>query len=237
MGGDLATRNAQGLRARAVRSVATFVSALHAFLGNARRVGERPGRNRQPRGGHDARGAAGIDFCSDVGRMMQASASYEEAFGMARRRAAGTFPECSGALYTAPGPGEKLEMVAAWGNDAGCGNCFDPADCRVARSGEAQLAAADMACARRQQSLRAPSLCMPIKAHGSVLGVLMLQEGAVAGSLAASRPVAAGFAEQIGISLANMRLRDMLRKLSGSDPLGYANKSRPGTSPAQAQQI
>ena len=239
MGSHFATSNAQGLRAGAVRLGASFKRALDAILGHARSVGESPARNRQFRGiSHtNAGGAAAAETFSDVSKLMQSSASYEDAFGMARRRAAASFADCSGALYVAPIPGGKLEMVAAWGKDAGCGNCFDAADCRVTRTGEAQFAAADMACAGRQQSLRAPSLCMPIEAHGAMLGVLMLQEGAVAGSLAASRPVAAGFSEQIALALANMRLRDTLRKLSGRDPLDYANESRPQTSAVQAQQI
>jgi len=123
-----------------------------------------------------------------------------------------------------------MEMKAAWGKDAGCGDSFKAVDCRVMRSGEAQLASSDMACAQREQSLRAPSLCMPIRAQGVVLGVLMLQEGGAAGSLAASRPVVADLSDNIALALANMRLRDRLHALSGHDPLPAENNS--GSVPA-----
>jgi len=121
-------------------------------------------------------------------------------------------------------------MKAAWGKDAGCGDSFKAVDCRVMRSGEAQLASSDMACAQRAQSMRAPSLCVPIRAQGAALGVLMLQEGGAAGSLAASRPVVADLSDNIALALANMRLRDKLRTLSGRDPLPAENNS--GTQPS-----
>lgn len=162
---------------------------------------------------------------SDICKLMLASGSYEDAFGMVRRRATTTFSDCSGALYLAPERGGKLQMVAMWGKDAGCGDCFRPEDCRVLRTREFQLASPDMACAQRSQSIRTPSLCLPIKALGTVLGVLMLQEGEQKGSLDGLRPGALELTDQIGQALANMRLRDRLKKLSGHDPLPPQTRS------------
>ena len=225
---DPVVSNAEGLRAGAAKSVAAFMLALRSFLGYAGNSGGRPARDRQLLDGREAStsgGAGDAGSFADVSRLMQASASYDDAFGMIRRRAAAAFADCSGALYMTRKPGDKLEMKMAWGEDAGCGDCFDAADCRVLRSGGTQLAASDMACALRQQSLRVPSLCMPIAAQGTVLGVLMLQEGAGAGSLASLHPVAEDFADKVGLALANMKLRDTLRSMSGRDPLAQLNLS------------
>lgn len=209
-----------------------FLRMLQAFFRRARQVGtrsvrEESGRDKRERRAPRTRAAEARDpalFC-DVGKLMQVSNSYEDAFGMVRRRASTAFAQCGGALYLAQESGGKLELKASWGKEAGCGECFDAAECRVMRTGEVQLAASDMACASRQQSLRSPSLCVPIKAHGSVFGVLMLQEAVASGNLVCSRPAAEGFSDQIALALANMRLRDKLRKLSGHDPLADLNCS------------
>ena len=222
--------NAEGLRAGASKPAAALLLALRSFLGHARNIGRRPARDRQLRDSREAGtsdGACAGDAGSfaDASRLMQSRASYDEAFGMIRRCAAAAFADCSGALYLTRKPGDKLEMKMAWGEDAGCGDGFDAADCRVARSGGTRLAASDMACAQRQQCARVPSLCLPIEAEGTVLGVLMLQEGPGAGSLASLRPVADNFTDKVGLALANMKLRDTLRSMSGRDPLAQLNHS------------
>jgi len=229
---DLVASNAEGsragARAGASKPVAAFILALRSILGYARNIGERPARDRQLRDDREAStgGASGDGgFFVDVNRLMQVSASYEDAFAMVRRRAAAAFADCSGALYLMRKPGDNLEMKMSWGEEVGCGDCFATAECRVMRSGVTQFAAADMACAQRRQSLRGASLCLPIEAQGTVLGVLMLQEGASAGSLDSLRPVAEYFADNVGLALANMKLRDTLRRMSGRDPLAQLNRS------------
>ncbi|MCX7143329.1 MAG: GAF domain-containing protein [Proteobacteria bacterium] len=220
MSSHLAASNSERPWSRAVRSLAAFAQGLRNFVGYARHVGESPAIGSRARSG-------GFASFNDFTQLMQTCANYEDAFGMVRRRAAATFAEFSGALYyMAQNAGGKLELKAAWGKDTACGECLEAADCRVMRTGEAQLAAADMACASRRQSMRARSLCMPLKAHGEVIGVLMLQEGAAAGRLESSRALALGFSDQVGLALANMRMRDALRRLSGHDPLAESNDSR-----------
>lgn len=224
---DCAVSNAEGLPAGAPKPAAAFLLALRSFLGYARNIGQRPARGRQARDRLEAGtgGAGDARPFADASRLMQSRASYDEAFGMIRRHAAAAFADCSGALYLTRKPGDKLEMKLTWGEDTGCGDCFDATDCRVLRSDGTQLAALDTACARRRRSSRVPSLCLPIEAQGTVLGVLMLQEGASAGSLASLRPVADNFTDKVGLVLANMKLRDTLRSISGRDPLAQPNHS------------
>ena len=208
-----------------------FLRTLRAFFGRAREIGTRHEREEPVRArrapSERAAGTLHSEAFCDVGKLMQVSDSYEDAFGMVRRRASAAFPHCDGALYLVQESGGKLELKASWGREAGCGDCFDAAECRAMRTGDVQLAASDMACARRQQSLRSPSLCVPIKAHGAVLGVLMLQETVASGNLVCSRSAAEGFSDQIALAVANMRLRDTLRRLSGHDPLADSNHSSP----------
>src|SRR5262249_514286 len=70
------------------------------------------------------------------------------------------------------------------------------------------------------------TLCVPIMAHGEALGILALFQAsaqevrnAAAESPEAEVRLATAMAEQIGLSLANLRLREKLRMQSVRDPL------------------
>ena len=157
----------------------------------------------------------------DVSRLLQSSSDYADAYSVVQTCAAGLFGACGGALYLADAPGGQLELKASWGPVVASRASFDPADCWAIRDGETYLTAgaSDIACRHLEQPLAAPSLCVPVMGQGRALGVLLLQDRAQSGVLAALRPVAANFANQIGLALANMQLQETLRNLSVRDAL------------------
>ena len=165
--------------------------------------------------------AGSAALLGDVSKLLQSSVGYDDAFQVVRRCAAGLFADCSGALYLAGEPGNPLGLRASWGKEVGSRSSFAPGDCWAIRRGEAYLAAdqADIACAHLHQPIEAPSLCVPIVAQGSVLGVLLLEEGSATGALDSLRAVATSFSNQIGVALVNMKLQETVRNLAVLDPL------------------
>ena len=206
---------------------------LLMLLFSVRNAAAPGGRLAIGKGKSELAGAAASDDgegigLGDLGKLVQSGGNIGEAIRNARRRAMDSFAGYSGALYLGQEPGDKLEIKAAWGKDSGCGSSFDASECPVMRCADADLAAAaGIVCARKSQSTRLRTLCTPVKAHGAVLGVLMLQEGASAESLALTRPTAARMPGRGGLALVSMNLRDTLRKLSGDEPLAVAGHSRP----------
>jgi diguanylate cyclase (GGDEF)-like protein len=185
-------------------------------------VSERTAADRRPHG-MAAGGARGGNAAlpGDVGRLLQSSIDYEDAFRVVQRCAEALFADCGGALYLVQESGEQLEIKASWGKGVGSRTSFQTGDCWALRSGEAYLAAgaADIPCAHMHQPPSSASLCVPVMAQGAVLGMLLLVEDAKAGILDSLRAPAENFSNQIGLALANMKLQDTLRNLSVHDPL------------------
>ena len=172
--------------------------------------------------------AAAAALADDMSKLLQSSSDYADAYQVVQRFGAGLFHGCSGALYLAQQPGGRLEIQAQWGSSAGSGSGFASADCWALRRGESHLAAdpGAMACRHLPQPRLAPSLCVPVLGQGVALGVLVLEDDAQSGTLARMRGAARDFAGQIGLALANMRLRETLRELSVRDPhTGLFNRS------------
>lgn len=167
------------------------------------------------------RETAGPALLEEMGKLLQSSTGYADAYRVVQTCATSVFADCSGALYLAAETGTQLELKVSWGKAAGSRANFEPAECWAIRRGEAYLTAgaSDIACPHMQQPLAAPSLCVPVLGQGRVLGVLLLEDPARSGALGAVRAVAKSFASQIGLALANMQLQETLRNLSVRDPL------------------
>jgi len=167
------------------------------------------------------RETAGPALLEEMGKLLQSSTGYADAYRVVQTCATSVFADCSGALYLAVETGTQLELKVSWGKAAGSRANFEPAECWAIRRGEAYLTegASDIACPHMQQPLAAPSLCVPVLGQGRVLGVLLLEDPARSGALGAVRAVAKSFANQIGLALANMQLQETLRNLSVRDPL------------------
>ncbi len=189
-----------------------FVLFGYRFSANAKTAPADARRRRQA-------GVVGPAPLDDMSKLLQSSSDYADAYMVVQRFGAGSFPGFGGALYLAQEPGGQLDIKAEWEQRAGSSRSFAPADCWAIRRGEAYLAAgpADMACRHMQQTPPAPSLCVPVMGQGVALGVLLLEDSAQSGSLASVRAAAQNFAGQIGLALANMRLRETLRDLSVRD--------------------
>jgi len=126
-----------------------------------------------------------------------------------------------GALYLMLDTRKHLEAKASWGNPAGSEETFQRDDCLALRHGEPHLSAdgATLACRHIRARPGTSSQCLPIIAHGEVLGTLYVEANPTKTPQIADQRLAVNFANQIGLAIANMNLRDRLQGLSVRDPL------------------
>jgi diguanylate cyclase (GGDEF)-like protein/PAS domain S-box-containing protein len=156
-----------------------------------------------------------------MGELLQSCVSLRDAFAVIVGMAPKVFPELRGAIMVFDSSRKLLEVKGEW---SGCelpAKVFEPLDCWAVRTGHLHFVEAGdrtAECLHIAASERS-YLCVPILAQAEVIGAVHFQflEGQ---TLAKSDfPLASTFAEQIGLSVANIRLREALRGQSIRDPL------------------
>jgi diguanylate cyclase (GGDEF)-like protein/PAS domain S-box-containing protein len=157
-----------------------------------------------------------------MGELLQSCASLEEVFAAALGFAPRIFPAARGAVALLNASRNLAEVIGSW---AGCQlpvKEFEPTECWALRTGNPHLVeAGDLTapCAHAA-GVKHMYLCIPILAQGETLGILHLQATDVVPQLNATEiSVKATFAAQVGLSIANIRLREALRTQSVRDAL------------------
>lgn len=137
------------------------------------------------------------------------------------------FSKLSGALYVLTPANDLLEAVTSWGEGAPTAHVFVPEDCWAVRRGRGHSwssTAAGLPCPHLGPHPPDATICIPMASQGEVLGVLHL---AIRG-IDLHHPdiwgesveqLAGAVAEQIGLAITNLRLRETLRHQSIRDPL------------------
>src|SRR5579885_826187 len=179
-----------------------------------------------------------LDLLSQLTELLGSSQTPEEGYPLIGSFARQIFPSDSGALFIL-NPSRKLaESVVVWGGDLATELVFSPDDCWGLRLGKPHfIDGVDdaMLCRHFSQQPSAGYYCVPILAQGDVFALLYLETGQTEANAAEAntqitevkqRLLAATFAERIGLSLANLRLREQLRSQSIRDSLtGLFNRS------------
>lgn len=172
-----------------------------------------------------------IGILGDLARALQACQSTGEAFQVIERAIPRLFPGEPGSLGFASVERQSVEVVATWGGKVPTQLGFAPADCWAMRSGHVhsldESSPSGLRCRHLDERTPAGSICIPLLAHGEALGVLSLEfrPGAQlesqpsATSLKSRERLASALGEQIGMTLANLRLRETLRLQAIRDPL------------------
>ena len=143
------------------------------------------------------------------------------------------FPTHGGAVLARMTAGERLQVAAAWGGIAHPTE-LAASDCWALRQGQEHRHGIDGAapvCPHLVEALDqrdVPTLCIPLTAHGETLGLLTLVALADAardgpatdgGGAASADRLAAMLAKQLGLTLASLRIREVLKEQSIRDPL------------------
>lgn len=157
-----------------------------------------------------------------MGELLQSCASLEEVFAAALGYAPRIFPAARGAMALLNASRNLAEVIGSWADCQLPVMEFEPTECWALRTGHPHLVmAGDLTapCAHAA-GVKHMYLCIPILAQGETLGILHLQATDDAPQLNATEiSFKTTFAAQVGLSIANIRLREALRTQSVRDAL------------------
>ena len=180
-----------------------------------------------------------ISLLSQLGSMLQACSTLEEAYAVVAQLGQVLYPMESGGLAVLAASHNLVEVVSAWG-DQGTGEpvlpgqAFGPTDCWALRRGRIHLVEPGLAaggerslglmCQHVQSPWPQATLCVPLMAQTETLGVLLLQTAQAGAntsklSSAAGQQLAQAVADQVALALGNLKLRESLRNQSVHDVL------------------
>ena len=170
-----------------------------------------------------------ITTLSNLGDLLQACATPQEAYTVIAQSTKQLFPSDSGALFIFGESRNLLDAVAVWGDTPPDERLFSPDDCWALRRGRPYVVGdmqTGLLCGHvhRRDDIGA-YLCVPMMAQGEALGVLHVLVGHPEVSeawerlLEARQRLAPSVADHIALTVANLKLRETLRHLSIRDPL------------------
>lgn len=164
--------------------------------------------------------SARATMLAKMGEVLQSCVSQEEIL----KAAVGFAPKIfsSGGALALFNQQQNLEVVSSWSNCLVPFPIFERSDCWALRTGHTHFVPAgdDTARCVHAQSVRNSYVCIPIVAQGETLGILHFQATQDNHQLGESDlSLKNTFAGQIGLSIANIRLREALRDQSILDPL------------------
>lgn len=157
-----------------------------------------------------------------MGELLQSCVSKDEVFAAALGYAPRIFPARRGALALLNAERSLAEVAGSWNECHLATAAFELSSCWALRTGHPHLVIAGDTTApcEHASGVKTTYLCVPILAQGEALGVLHFQATEGMAAVADSEmSLQTTFAGQIGLSVANIRLREALRSQSIKDPL------------------
>ena len=167
---------------------------------------------------HQAETVALVSQAMDI---LQSCETAADAHKVIDRMAPQLFPGLSGAVYQLAASRNLLERAAAWGPEGPTANFISPTDCLALKRGRAGITQPEspLHC-QHTDGFGASYVCVPMVALNDTIGMLHLRQQATDKPLnEAQLAFAVSIAEQIALTLANLRLRETLRSQSIRDPL------------------
>jgi diguanylate cyclase (GGDEF)-like protein/PAS domain S-box-containing protein len=159
---------------------------------------------------------------SKMGELLQSCMSRDEVFAAALGFAPKIFPAAPGAIALLDASRSVAEVIGSWSDCRFPSAVFEPASCWALRTGHPHLVVAGDSTApcAHAAGLKNTYLCIPILAQGETLGILHFQATEESPHLESSDlSLKTTFAGQVGLSIANIRLREALRTQSVRDAL------------------
>jgi diguanylate cyclase (GGDEF)-like protein/PAS domain S-box-containing protein len=168
-----------------------------------------------------------MTLANEMADMLQACQVSEEAYEAIGHYMPRFFPEDAGALYMLNEPLNLFEPVTTWGQNPPAVPFFTPDECWSVRRGrihQVENPQETLGCRHVPHTGPSGYLCIPLIAQGETLGVFHVQfspqpEAQVARLTVARKQLALTVAEDMALSLANLRLREDLRSQAIRDPL------------------
>ncbi len=157
-----------------------------------------------------------------MGELLQSCITREEVFAAALGYAPRIFPVVPGAMALLDASRNVAEVIGSWGDCHLPTLVFEPVSCWALRTGHPHLVVAGDTTApcAHAAGVKHTYLCAPIVAQGETLGVVHFQTTDDAPKMDESQiSFKMTFAAQVGLSIANIRLREALRTQSVRDAL------------------
>ncbi|MDI4635075.1 diguanylate cyclase [Pelomonas sp. V22] len=167
-----------------------------------------------------------VSLLGELSSFLQACETPQEAYDCLRRYGPRLFPESGGALYLLGEGSELLEEQLNWGRLDEADASFYSNECWALRRGRPHQPNGEgqhLCCPHlRLAGSGLASACLPLMAQGDTFGLLLILHRASAPEAEQRdmrQRLAVALAEQTGLALANIRLRETLRLQSIRDPL------------------
>jgi diguanylate cyclase (GGDEF)-like protein/PAS domain S-box-containing protein len=157
-----------------------------------------------------------------MGELLQSCVSKDEVYAAALGFGPRIFPTSRGALALLNPERNVAELTGTWLDCALPLTVFEATSCWALRTGHPHLVIAGDTTApcAHAAGVKSTYLCIPILAQGEALGILHFQATEEVPVLAdAELSLKTTFAGQVGLSVANIRLREALRNQSIKDSL------------------
>ncbi len=153
--------------------------------------------------------------------LLQSCVDLKDVFSVISGMAPKIFPELRGAVLLFNSSRDILEVSASWSNCSLPGTVFSPQDCWSLRTGHLHLVTQGDATASCRHVLADHDtyFCMPLLSQGEAIGIVTFQTTGSHELPDHLMMMANMFAEQVGLSVSNLRLREALRSQSIRDPL------------------
>jgi diguanylate cyclase (GGDEF)-like protein/PAS domain S-box-containing protein len=157
-----------------------------------------------------------------MGKLLQSSSNMEEALSIVLGLAPKIFPEFRGALMLLNTSPNALQVAGTWADCELAATTFEANSCWALRTGNRHLVELGDRTAQCGHAISAKStyFCVPIMTQGGAVGILHFQT--MTGTPEPSEAdlaLTATFAEQVGLSIANLKLQEALRSQSTRDVL------------------
>ncbi len=163
-----------------------------------------------------------VMLLNELGDLLQGCLSLEDLNDVVRMMAPRLFPDQSGSLYIQNSSKKLVEATAIWGEPIGSEVAFAPDQCWALRRGRihsVNLPEHDINCGHITMSEPIGYVCIPMSAHGELMGLFYLRSEPAQLEEPRFKPLAIMAAERIALAIANLRLRESLQRQSIRDAL------------------
>ena len=172
------------------------------------------------------------DLLSRMTQRLQGCDSSSDLVDIVRRFTPEIAPGFAGRLYIHDMRRNAMRQACYWLSPTGSEEEFAPSACWALRRGQIHRPAGkmvDIPCEHLGAQPDVRTICIPLSAQGETIGLLYFEEpkNVASDQIEGTEKYLEMLAENIGLALANLRLRDALREMAMVDALtGLANRRR-----------
>ena len=166
-----------------------------------------------------------ITLFSKMNDFLQTSTTEAEAYSIISETVTQLFPEDSGAVFVLNDSHNMLEAAAVWGPLPPANLIFPPNECWAHRRGQVHVVTGPEGRCPHVGDDAHMYVCLTLIAQGETLGILFIQDGRIRvdradeARMVEKAKLAKILADNIGLGIANLKLRESMRDLSIRDPL------------------